>query len=98
VALSRAAIAHVAREVMLDWIAAVGEVAIAGCLILVGRRLIAIGRGLIAVGPGLVSISERLIATSERLFVFERARRRGNAVLLSLERPVREIHVHGTIA
>jgi hypothetical protein len=71
VALPRAAIANVAREVMLDRVAAVGEVAIAGRLILVGRSLIAVGRSLIAVGRGLVGICERLMGISERLIVLD---------------------------
>jgi hypothetical protein len=95
-ALLGPAIANVTRAVMLDTVAALREIAITGCLILVGRSLIGIGGTLIAVRPGLVSIRERLIPISKRLFPFERTRNRKDALMLPLDRLVRGRN--GTIA
>ena len=53
-------------------VAAACEVAIAGRLVAVRRRLVAVRRGLVAVGRRLIDIRKGLIAILERLVVLER--------------------------
>ena len=91
VALPSASIANVTRQFMLLRVAAAREVAIARSLILIGRSLIALGCALIPVRRRLVTVREGLIAISERLIIPDCPGRRGNAALLSLDRPVPRI-------
>lgn len=90
-ALLGAVVAKVSRDLVHARVAAVREVAITGCLIAIRSGLVAVGRGLVAVRPRLVSIRERLVAISERLIVLRLPRCRMDALLLSLDRPVRRI-------
>jgi hypothetical protein len=97
VALLRAAIANVARDVVRGVVAAAPESSIARGLIAVGRGLIVVGRGLIAVRPRLVSVREGLLAIGERLIVLEDLGIWTDAFLRSCDRPVGG-SVHLTIA
>jgi hypothetical protein len=90
-ALQGAANAKNARRVEDSRVAALPQDSIAGCLIAFGRRLIVVGKGLVPVRPSLISIGKGLILIGERLIAVERPRGRGNALGLSLARPVRRI-------
>lgn len=96
-ALLGAVIANLARDLVRCRVAALHEVTIARFLIAVGRSLIVIGRGLVAVGPRLIGIREGLLAIGERLIVLQRLGTRGDALVLSLDRPVRGA-IRGTVA
>src|ERR1019366_3355254 len=96
-ALLRAAITRVARRVMHFRVAAVREVAIAGCLIAIRSCLFSSGGGLVAVRTRLVSLREELVAISQRLTVLdERLLNLGDVLLLYLDRAV--LRRHGMIA
>jgi hypothetical protein len=86
-----AAIAKVARELVLAGVAAARELAITGGLVAVGRGLVAVRGGLVAVGGRLIDIREGLIAILERLGVLERARGRSSALGLSAAHSVRGV-------
>ena len=66
-ALARRAPADVTAGVVLAEIDAVRKVAIAGCLIAIGRDLIAVGIGLVSLTARLIRVGERLVAVGERL-------------------------------
>jgi hypothetical protein len=62
-------VAKVLRNGMLGGVASVGELAIAGRLVGVGRGLVVLRRRLVAVGGRLVGVRERLIGIGERLIL-----------------------------
>jgi len=90
-ALLGAAIAKVARELMLARVAAARKVAIARRLVAVGGGLIAVRGRLVAVGRRLIDIREGLIAILERLGVLKRPRGGRGARGLSAARSIRGV-------
>jgi hypothetical protein len=67
VAALGAAVAKLARELILAGVAATGKVAIARSLVAIGRSLLTIGRSLLTIGRSLVTIGRGLVTVRRNL-------------------------------